>query len=610
MAAPVSPRNWFKPDVRCDRTVRLSRVAVGSLSDMSSRQAYEKAGFLIVLAVTSWPFFTTFGRLCLSWTKSDIRTSSLPARCAVLSNGELPLSLILSADMSSNVTYLFKFVKLSLCKGLARNLVSASSNDAHPQKLPIETPPFRWMATTSCSIYCFKPPYDIMEFTASKALVRRRTDTELMPPPPKRIKRPQKVLDEETYTDGISHIIARDFFPGLLESETQSEYLDALDSRDQAWISSAGRRLAHVMTPGRQRGRRGTSVQTAGGLETPIGNTGDTPMSARSEYSATTTEVDAKDMVDTNMSLDAFQSKYTSEDNESFYKLLDKQNKKRAEKYAWMWRGNKLPSKQMLKQKEVETKLLEGGRSLVDDGGERRELAIRDVVEKPAMPDSWKSKPENNLMFGPEGVDDVIETVAQNAQTASRAAPKGVVYSNTRMPALVAIGEPEVPPSPSLSAIRDAIAGRPRPTDSEPGYNGSETPRVNGYAFVDEDEPELEQMGDYSPTIVLGRGDATPNPFKIKEQSKREGLHHRMVDRVARTKRASSQLGMTGKVDMTPVPKFPSSPRIGSGGLTPAAQRLWSRVGTSAPASPGFDIRTPGTAKSRPTKLKVGWTPK
>ena len=69
----------------------------------------------------------------------------------------------------------------------------------------------------------------------SSALVRKRTDTDLMPPPPpsKKIKRPKKVIDEETYTEALSKIIARDFFPGLLESETQQEYLDALESKDQ-----------------------------------------------------------------------------------------------------------------------------------------------------------------------------------------------------------------------------------------------------------------------------------------------------------------------------------------------------------------------------------------
>jgi len=38
----------------------------------------------------------------------------------------------------------------------------------------------------------------------SQAVVRVSTSTELMPPPPaKRIKRPPKVLDEDTYTNAL-----------------------------------------------------------------------------------------------------------------------------------------------------------------------------------------------------------------------------------------------------------------------------------------------------------------------------------------------------------------------------------------------------------------------
>ena len=104
-----------------------------------------------------------------------------------------------------------------------------------------------------------------------------------------------------------------------------------------------------------------------------------------------------------------------------------------------------------------------------------------------------------------------------------------------------------------------------------------------------------------------------PNPFKIKEQSKREDLHHRMVDQVAKTKRASSKSGMTGKAEVTPIPKFPSSPRVGIGGLTPAAQRLWSKVGGS-PRKSGSplrsEIRASGIVKSKLSKLRAGCTPK
>ena len=436
---------------------------------------------------------------------------------------------------------------------------------------------------------------------ASTALVRKRNDTELMPPPPpaKRIKRPKEVIDEDSYTDALSHIIARDFFPGLLESETQQEYLDALDSKDPAWISSASRRLQQVMTPGRRRARRGTSL--APGAQTPRNYVGDTPVSVAAESTKTSAEDKAEPEVDVNMSLGAFQSKYTSEDNESFYKLLDKQNSKRAQKYAWLWTGNKLPSKMQLKQKEVETKLLET-RALTDDGFKRDRLAIKDKDDRPAQVDTWKVRPNNELMFIPDGVEDAMETRMQRAEAESRAAPRSVDYANTRMPAPKVTEDESVPPLPSLSAVRDAIAGKRVLSDANSTTAGSETPRVNGYAFVDDEEPAYASLA--APVIDLGPGDATPNPFVIKEQSKREALHHRMVDRISQSKRISSQAGLTGKVEKTPVPKFPSSPRV-TGGLTPAAQRLWSKIGGSGGRTPRTPFGGEGTpGKARGSKLK------
>jgi protein DGCR14 len=448
-----------------------------------------------------------------------------------------------------------------------------------------------------------------MDYTKSNAITRRPADSELMPPPPKRIKRPKNVIDEESYTDAISKIIARDFFPGLLESETQQEYLDALDSQDQAWISSASRRLQQVMTPGRQKGRRGTSYQTTSQTtDTPRDFVGETPNSMVSQ-TTTATNSTGGTKVDTNMSLDTFQSKYTSEDNESFYKLIDTQNQKRAEKYAWMWSGNKqMPSKMMLRQKEVETKLLEARGSLEDDGGKKDRLAIRNVSEKPACPDSWKSKPDNSLMFSPDSVEDSIESVAQKAQVDSRAAPRGVVYSNTRIhPAVVVNAQVTIPSSPSLSAVRDAVSGGRRAADLESSLNGNETPRVNGYAFVD-DEPDIDPYV-VTPAIDLGKGESVRNPFLIKEQSSREDLHHRIVDKNAKNKRATMRNGLTGKAPLTPVPKFPSSPRVGSSQLTPAAMRLWSRVGGASSGTPDtFGSQTPHTVKAR-SGLRTRWTP-
>lgn len=435
------------------------------------------------------------------------------------------------------------------------------------------------------------------------------------PPPPKRIKRPPKVLEEDAYTDALSHIIARDFFPGLLETQSQQEYLDALDSKDRRWIATAGRKLSEVMTPGpagaRARERRGVSMTPRAesatptpqrGGETPKGWVGSTPASvAGSELSTVSSQATkTEDDEARHLGLGAFQTKYTSEDNESFNKLLDKQNAKRREKYSWMWNENKVPSARQIAHRQREAKRI----SAQGEHKDKQLMITSDSDARPAQPNAWKTGPENSLMFTPSSVEDTYETVQQKAENTSRAGVKQVVHTNTRIqqtPATAeAADESSVAPSPSLSAIQDAIAGRPRPTDSEPGYTGGETPRVAGYAFVDEDEPEIEDSQYDDPQVQLRllssqvSGDSTSNPFNIKENRKREDLHHRMVDRVAKNNRSLK----VAKETKTPVPKFPSSPMVGFGrtpggartpagdgvsrvSLTPAARSLWEKVGST-----------------------------
>ena len=461
--------------------------------------------------------------------------------------------------------------------------------------------------------------------STSSALVRKRSDTQLMPPPPaaKRIQRPKTVLDEDTYTDGLSKIIARDFFPGLLESDAQSDYLSALDSKDQAWISSAGKRLREVMTPGNRRHRHRLhtpSLQNTDGRpdETPQSFVGDTPASVFSVSTTASAAADARASKaaagpDTSMSLGSFQSKYTSEDNESFYRLLDKQNQKRAETHAWLYNGNKLPSKMQLKQREIEDRLIESGAAIVDDGYNKKDrLAIKDREDRPAAPETWKTAAKNALMFGPDGLDSAVQSVAEKAQAESLAPPKSIVYANTRLqdPSVAAEQQRQRqqlakdrrgsmssrasgPPSPTLSAVRAAIAGKPRRQDADSTIGslagsaagtatGGETPRVNGYAFVDDDESVVDPADAESsePIIRFGTADSTPNPFQLQAKSTREGLHHRMVERIAHNKRTSARVGMTGRAQ-TPVSPYPNSPRI-KGNLTPAGQRLWSNMAGGA----------------------------
>ena len=484
------------------------------------------------------------------------------------------------------------------------------------------------------------------------------------PPPPKRIKRPPKVLDEDDYTDALSHIIARDYFPGLLETKAQEEFLSALDSKNPQWIATAGNSLREIMTPRgpgpynrpssqaarnsrfsafTSHSQKSTPRAQATMSATPVGITGeDTPTSTRIEDDrAKEPAIDT-----TSLSLSAFQAKYTSEDNESFNSLLDKQNAKHREKHMHLWATDQcIPSARQIAHRKREAKQL---KARADDEAAGRALVPITVgadEDRPAQPDSWKIKrPDNTLMFPPDSVDeDGLETVMEAKEHASRAGLKGVVVANTRLPQkpppaaagrTTAEGQSalqKTPSSPPLSAIQDAIAGNPRLSASEVDLNpsasttgGGDTPRVKGYAFVDEDEPNPspdhgDQLIAAQPTyrdLLAGQysggdGDSLnpSNPFKIKEMRRREDLHHRLVERQARRNRAVSTSGLSSSGSGTPgsnkqqPPRFPSSPRPGlmsarldntstsnsssrgNGNLTPAAKRLLDKVGRTPVSS-------------------------
>jgi len=137
----------------------------------------------------------------------------------------------------------------------------------------------------------------------------------------------QQVLEEDEYTAALSSIIARDFFPSLVHLDATNEYLDAVSSRDPHLISASVRRLQEVNdTPATYRGRPWQTPSAtpygAGPSETPLRTPRGEPVAKRPRF-------------DTNMSLDDFQARYTSEDNASFTQIMDDENRKRKERWGW-----------------------------------------------------------------------------------------------------------------------------------------------------------------------------------------------------------------------------------------------------------------------------------
>ncbi|CAI6328363.1 unnamed protein product [Periconia digitata] len=201
-----------------------------------------------------------------------------------------------------------------------------------------------------------------------------------------------------------------------------------------------------------------------------------------------------------------------------------------------------------------------------------------------------------------------------------------------------AIEHPPQPSSPTHSQIRNAVAGRPNLSASEGGYTGSETPRVNGYSFVDatppspEDEDEDEPPTDLLERFGAGSSSSTASPFTIPESQRREKLHHQMVDRISASKRSSSSASnTTSSVSKAPTPhlglglftsektpRFTSAPTPAAmreqlaarklGNLTPAAQRLFQSVGRT-PGRAGSAGGGSGGFGDAPGKGGKMWTP-
>ncbi|EJD03841.1 uncharacterized protein FOMMEDRAFT_139979 [Fomitiporia mediterranea MF3/22] len=334
-------------------------------------------------------------------------------------------------------------------------------------------------------------------------------------PPPRSLNR-QVVLDEDEYTEALSHIIARDFFPSLVHLDATNNYLDALRTEDPQLINASVRQLQDLATPaGTSRGYQPQQTPS----QTPwAAGPSDTPLAFRSATASDGSEPPTKRArYDTNMSLDSFQAKYTSEDNSSFTQILEDENRVRREKYGWAWdaqRRVEVLRERMLEAREKmliepapapgvkEKRVIEAPKPVglitaateedtkeegnepdgkdgeEEDGDEKgKEVAVvsqqdeEEVVDvmapkkdtRSAGVDGWKFKTRNAFMFPPDAdvaPHDLIKPGTPAAPT--RGEPKAIKHGNTRLPeqSETSSGMSE-PPSPTRSRIDAAIMGTP-----------------------------------------------------------------------------------------------------------------------------------------------------
>ncbi|KAJ3045445.1 hypothetical protein HK097_001218 [Rhizophlyctis rosea] len=396
----------------------------------------------------------------------------------------------------------------------------------------------------------------------------------LYPHIPKRPRaRSPKVLEEDTYVEAVSDIIERDFFPNLKKLKTQNEFLDAVAKGELGKAGTLGMELRRMAT---ERVARGAFTPRRQREPTP-GN--ETPSSFPSTSYTTDTPSSIPDPdLTKNLSLDAFQSKYTSEDNASFSKILHKNNTENRSRYNWVF--DKTSSQLTLSAPTPEPSLL-----------------ITDGSDRPNVINHWKHNPLNHLMYVP--AEDYTPTTPSESST--RGPPKSITHNATSLPSTTKTSEilqaqhtkdrlrtAEV--WQNLAAATPALF--PNTSEEEDGQ-----PKVAGYSFVaatpspaphrDINPDEVMTWGFIEGTPLLvdsgteageGGGDGGGPKFSMPETPRREVVGIRMAERAGRNMRERSRIssggvggGVTPRVG---VGNRMASPAVRSSMLSPAGQKL------------------------------------
>ncbi|KAK9480240.1 nuclear protein DGCR14 [Lipomyces japonicus] len=417
----------------------------------------------------------------------------------------------------------------------------------------------------------------------SERSLRTAVGTMVLPPPPAapKIERPSTVLDEDKYVESLSKIIERDYFPDVTILKYRNKYLDALGAGEYDLAARLQRKLERLCEPdgvAREEARRARKRQKTtlankkrriemNTVPTPTlaHSRAETPMLVSESFSSTDdsddefSDADAEDQESSNGeitkgSLDQFQGKYTSEDNESFNKILDKRNQKNREKHSWIWNNNQIAGDKATKliewEKETGKSLTNNATYLSASNMPDSSVALIPVKDSTPGPTSWKTKPNNELMFAPEGLP--------NQPRVQRTKYKQIDRANTRISHENNINDQQLQTNRGETPSTDDM--------------GDSTPRIRGYSFVSAAPSPSPSEFDAQPMTWASVG-ATPivSKFKILDTPKREELHHRLV------KRITTQSNIA-KLRSISTPKFKSSPVIHKTTVSPAGKRLLESI--------------------------------
>lgn len=184
------------------------------------------------------------------------------------------------------------------------------------------------------------------------------------------------------------------------------------------------------------------------------------------------------------MSLDAFQSRYTSEDNASFSTILQAQQARQKEKYEWMYNA----ASKALTLTNATPQLITN--STTSTARQSTTPSTKSIMPPPKahLVGPWNFVPKSALIFGPQ-----VETIPEF--DVSRVAPKSINHTSTRLHTSTTT----VTHHPPLSQNPSGISQTPNQHSlASTSYNFISTPSL------------ISELGSETPELTWGEIIGTP----------------------------------------------------------------------------------------------------
>ena len=164
------------------------------------------------------------------------------------------------------------------------------------------------------------------------------------------------------------------------------------------------------------------------------------------------------------LTLDKFLAKNTSEDNSSFEQIMETSAQKHREKYQWLYKKEQ-------EQKERKEEIL--ALPAPEDGDQFK------YEDRPSMIETWNYTNKNALMYYPEGVDASVQEKIEGKYIKRQQ----ILHANSRF------NKDQYPDKSCDDKLAAAAATRLAAQQGKVGVDGqvqgsNETPMVKGYSFV------------------------------------------------------------------------------------------------------------------------------